>query len=822
MLRLQVSPTKDERLVELIQLAQRSNHAALFELCERNHWKIATELLASNPKLVTALKSSILYDRMNVLVDEAVKQGDPSLAWPVLQQLLPAEEQLWLSVLQGVSLDSKKLSDGNLSALELHFKGQSLQALALQSVPLRTRLRIALSSAQWGELLKPEVSDALLGSQHQSPGRRASQIVIQHINGKPYHEELKSLYHDLQWNGSNRQSAPLANENQAKRKEDQAPIASPLSKLSGNPPEFSRLISALILAGQGEDVGGMLLDLRDEGAFSYLLSRSNHDKAFQSVGLAADLNNFDTWTSGLPERLALGLRANDTQDFETMSQLCGTLFSLGFEAQGEKLLEMLVEVGRDGSRVQASSIQAICWNRIAGTLERAQVRWRLLTLLEREYSSLNRDARMQVLGHLYPEWSEIAPALLATAPVKEFAQAGLSKWDLMEQLWRIDRDAFGPQAASVLEDWLNQADDNASNEEEFSESHLNQFMKLATQLRLPQLAYEHALGKNRRAINWSALAEISMRTGDLQNAAEYWDRARTRDTTRLDWLAQEISARALAGQSEQAGILEDSLAYRPLSAVRASGESAHRSIAIHLVDQEQFSLARRHARAAFLLSPAPSTEFYFAGLNLADVIDKQKEPLASAEVRRAVCLTFLSPSLPNPTRFSVLLSYAQREQVLRAAGLLARSDIAGAQQCIETAEQLQPLGIELVEECYPKLVELQQHDVAKAMFERFERRMLQHLDAWPKDATNHNNLAWMYARCNQQLDNALKHAKIATELAPQSATLLDTLAEVHFRLGQQSQAIEVAQNCVRLDPREPHYQQQLDRFRRGTENTAKH
>ena len=311
-----------------------------------------------------------------------------------------------------------------------------------------------------------------------------------------------------------------------------------------------------------------------------------------------------------------------------------------------------------------------------------------------------------------------------------------------------------------------------------------------------------------------------MRKGDLQKAAEYWDRARARDTTRLDWLSQEIAARALAGQSEQAGILEDSHAYRPLAAVRSNGESAHRNLALYLVEKEQFSLAQRHARAAFLLSPAPSAEFYFAGLGLADVLDKQKDPLASAEVRRAVCLTFLSPLLPNSTRFSVLMSYVQREQVLRAAGLLARSDIAAAQQCIETAEQLQPLGIELVEECFPKLVELQQQETAQAMFERFEQRMLKHLDAWPKDATNHNNLAWMYARCNQKLDRALKHAKIATELAPQSATLLDTLAEVHFRLGQQSQAIEVAQKCVRLDPREPHYQQQLDRFRRGAENPA--
>jgi hypothetical protein len=52
-------------------------------------------------------------------------------------------------------------------------------------------------------------------------------------------------------------------------------------------------------------------------------------------------------------------------------------------------------------------------------------------------------------------------------------------------------------------------------------------------------------------------------------------------------------------------------------------------------------------------------------------------------------------------------------------------------------------------------------------------------------------------------------------LEPNIAGYLDTLAEVHFRRGDAAKAVEFAQRCLELDPRNTNYQQQLERFRAG-------
>ena len=131
---------------------------------------------------------------------------------------------------------------------------------------------------------------------------------------------------------------------------------------------------------------------------------------------------------------------------------------------------------------------------------------------------------------------------------------------------------------------------------------------------------------------------------------------------------------------------------------------------------------------------------------------------------------------------------------------------------VQVAEDLQPQGIEVVEDTYHELVATGNQLVADDMLARFERRLLAHLEHWPKDATTHNNLAWMYARCNLKLDEALEHSQIAVELSPHSAVLLDTLAEVQFRLNQFSAAIDSMHRCIQLDPRDPHLRRQLERF----------
>jgi tetratricopeptide (TPR) repeat protein len=74
-------------------------------------------------------------------------------------------------------------------------------------------------------------------------------------------------------------------------------------------------------------------------------------------------------------------------------------------------------------------------------------------------------------------------------------------------------------------------------------------------------------------------------------------------------------------------------------------------------------------------------------------------------------------------------------------------------------------------------------------------------------------LAWLSARCRRQLDKALDLATRATKLAPSTPNYLDTLAEVHFQLGDRESAIRLSERTVRMGVRQKIYREQLARFR---------
>lgn len=75
-----------------------------------------------------------------------------------------------------------------------------------------------------------------------------------------------------------------------------------------------------------------------------------------------------------------------------------------------------------------------------------------------------------------------------------------------------------------------------------------------------------------------------------------------------------------------------------------------------------------------------------------------------------------------------------------------------------------------------------------------------------------NSQAWMMVNCNRDLDEALAHAKKAVELAPKAAGYIDTLAEIHFRKKDRVKALELMKQCSALEPANPYYRKQLERF----------
>jgi Flp pilus assembly protein TadD len=78
-----------------------------------------------------------------------------------------------------------------------------------------------------------------------------------------------------------------------------------------------------------------------------------------------------------------------------------------------------------------------------------------------------------------------------------------------------------------------------------------------------------------------------------------------------------------------------------------------------------------------------------------------------------------------------------------------------------------------------------------------------------------NNVAWLDAKCDENLGEALALATSAVNEMPRAAELIDTLAEVTFHLGHFQQAVALEKRAVALTPDEVLLHYQLHRFEAG-------
>ncbi len=83
---------------------------------------------------------------------------------------------------------------------------------------------------------------------------------------------------------------------------------------------------------------------------------------------------------------------------------------------------------------------------------------------------------------------------------------------------------------------------------------------------------------------------------------------------------------------------------------------------------------------------------------------------------------------------------------------------------------------------------------------------------FPNSAKERSRLAWLAGRSGRDLHEAFEHATMAVKLDPDDHACLDSLAEVSFRLGDRAKAIELAKRSVEMNPDDPHFRKQLERF----------
>ncbi len=319
-------------------------------------------------------------------------------------------------------------------------------------------------------------------------------------------------------------------------------------------------------------------------------------------------------------------------------------------------------------------------------------------------------------------------------------------------------------------------------------------------------------------LHWARAAQIYVQRGTPDEALTWFKAVRQSGNNPQQTYVDEVQAAILSGKFELGQQLELARWLRPLATTRFFQGYNYQQAAHELFEEHRFSSAEEYAQAAFALADVASMDIFWAASEYADILEELEQPQRRADVLRAAWVELLQP-YGTATQYMFSNGYtsslrfsAQKEKLARAIACINQGDMAGFAHHVEVARRLQPQDIEMVCQCYPLLLKANQLEIAKHMFDEYERAMQEQLTAWPNDATALNNMAWMYSQCDVKLDEALALSQQAVERAPSSAIFLDTLAEIQFRMGSVAQALDTVRQCIRLDPRENHYRENLVRF----------
>lgn len=96
-----------------------------------------------------------------------------------------------------------------------------------------------------------------------------------------------------------------------------------------------------------------------------------------------------------------------------------------------------------------------------------------------------------------------------------------------------------------------------------------------------------------------------------------------------------------------------------------------------------------------------------------------------------------------------------------------------------------------------------------------EELLMKSIHQYPEHEDSYNDLAWLYAQEERNLEQALRLIEEALVLSPDQFAYLDTKAEVLYKMGRLEEAIRLGQELVEQYPSNEYAKEQLEKFRKG-------
>lgn len=780
----------DRRAVILQKLAESQRHETVFQLIEAE----------TDPTTRTAL------------LDRFFKDGNNALAVMIGQGQLEHAERL---------LDTCAATDmGMLAIASFHLTRGSLDAriertskdVAEKPLPHTCRLLAYLLRAK-GDLAAAlraarEGNDQAMQRALLLENRQWEELArIQRDAGvglpMPYTTSLVPAANRVEVVGYN-----LAAASRAGMKDDVEKYVTELKQMAADEKSQSAIqwnvAEALFISGRGAEAIELLKVAQPPAAFELLTYQHRYREAFEFTGLKEGAMINAAWLDALPAPVT-SLAAQRYQRFRLALSVARVLHTLGLKERATQVLEVLNRHAQDaGPRDRSSG------GRAEFLIQLSQTELRM-GLLEPAFAhaeqAVDKDTELPaVLRGLFGNRVEEAMAWQLLL-LKSERTLPLAKW--LARVHRFLQLSAPAGSDEELQQWLQPAIELAQTMPQIETK-----SKFVESLASTYFVRNHVdSARKLLEITASQRSSSALRLGDLEaerkawaEAAKWYQKAVELDPLQplpvlLAGIALENDGNAEAGQRLQ----------RQARLLSLSSQSRH-ALGQQLHQRGHTAKARELLEFALRTGPCEHWETNDAARLLGELID-ESEPLRAAQLWERHMLADLRViynflDVENYLRFPFLIA----KHKAKAAVMAGRFDDAGSLARI--AWETSPNDVRLAEELVPLLDRAQQRAEADKLFAETYDSMTRALAEYPNSAFHRNNIAWVAARCRRRLDEALEHARRATELSPESASYFDTLAEVHFQRGNREEAVKHSQRAVALSPRYKPFQTQLQRFQK--------
>lgn len=549
---------------------------------------------------------------------------------------------------------------------------------------------------------------------------------------------------------------------------------------------------ALMINGDTADGIAILSTARPDQAFRLLVRRGQFRQAFQLVDVGETREQRDEWFAA-QTKSAMATGSNRDIAFQLITHVARALHAVGYGDEAEERLESVAKgLINDKSRMERFS-----------QLSEAALRMGKRDMARRfAAAGIVGGRATQLLQVLFPSHSGQS---LHAWRYLELQQPNASKLQRLIELEKLltPKQTLASEALDELaERWLALLARRPAPEDEWR--------RTLAEIERIHAGPERAIARLAEQI--SEDSEAAMRVAELRIQLKQWAAAETALNAVLAKRRNDAPAlylrgwvRRQLGRDDEANKDIAGAKLAPLAVSKERQRLAQTLQKVGLKDEavEQYRL---------LLRCGDYQEWYVndAAKQIGNAISGGNQAEAAEMWERLLFSGFKRDSW-----FTAVEGYLQLTHLVhktRGRALLKSDQPFAAFQQFELAHRAMPDDISLAEDVVPELQKQGHAEQAERLYYMVQRANLQIVNDFPDSAMHWNNLAWLSARCDRQLEDALQWAEKANRLRPETPSYIDTLGEVLFRMGRQDEAIRCAERCLALDPDNSFYRSQLERF----------